>query len=399
MTGRSFWNVSAHEARAHALILAVAVWIVGAVRWMTGPFVGSGDFCFFYTSGWLARTGKVDVLYNSAAFHATQVDLFPPSADTWFPTVYPPQAGLLMAPLSALPYQWAMYLWGLGSLALTALILAGAYRAVRHHLPDMTLAILAAAAFQPLCELIVSGQISVVVLGACYLGWLALERDRRMLAGAALGLLAIKPQFGLPFAVIVLATRDWRMLTGALLCVLAQVLAVWATMGAEALTGFANMVPAILGNIDALEVATQRSHSIRALTRLAPVWLGLPLWVVTCGLVLWQVVRVWRSDAPLTVRFGLAILAAVLCNPHLIVYDAVLLMLPLLWFASWLHAEAYHGLLYGLFLMFFVPVGAFVRVQPTVLLMLAVVWLVTRQATSGAGGDGATRRPIHAVQT
>jgi hypothetical protein len=49
--------------------------------------------------------------------------------------------------------------------------------------------------------------------------------------------------------------------------------------------------------------------------------------------------------------------------------------------------------------MFFVPVGAFARVQPTVLLMLAVVWLVTRQATRGAGGDGATRHPIHAVQT
>jgi hypothetical protein len=386
-TRRSFWNVSAQEARAHALILAVAVWIVGAIRWMTGPFVGSGDFCFFYTCGWLARTGNVDRLYNSGAFHATQVALFPSSADTWFPTVYPPQAALLMAPISALPYQWAMYLWALGSLALTAIILAGAYRVVRHQLPDVTLAILAAAAFQPLCELIVSGQISVVVLGACYLGWLALERDRRMLAGAALGLLAIKPQFGLPFAVIVLATRNWRMLTGALLCVLAQVIAVWVTMGAEALTGFVNMVPAILGDIDGLEVATQRSHSIRALTRLTPVWLGLPLWVVTCGLVLWQVVRVWRSDAPLPVRFGLAMLAAVLCNPHLIVYDAVLLMLPLLWFASWLESGAYHGLLYGLFLMFFVPVGAFARVQPTVLLMLAIVWLVTRQATRPVEAD------------
>ena len=153
-------------------------------------------------------------------------------------------------------------------------------------------------------------------------------------------------------------------------------------MGAAALTGFAKMVPAILGNIDALEIATQRSHSIRALTRLPPAWLGLPLLVVTCGVVLWQVVRVWRSDAPLTVRFGLAILAAVLCNPHLIVYDAVILMLPLLWFASWLQARSYHGLLYALFFAFFVPVAAFSRVQPTVLLMLAIVWLVTRQATT-----------------
>src|SRR6185503_14054295 len=127
--------------------------------------------------------------------------------------------------------------------------------------------------------------------------------------------------------------------------------------------------------------------------RLAPVWIGLPLWVVTCGLVLWQVVRVWRSNAPLAVRFGLAMLAAVLCNPHLIVYDAVILMLPLLWFASWLESAAYQGLLYGLFLLFFVPVGALTRVQPTVLLMLAIVWLVTRQATSGTRAAGAQGVP------
>jgi hypothetical protein len=242
--------------------------------------------------------------------------------------------------------------------------------------------ILAAAAFQPLCELIVSGQIAVLVLGACYLGWWALDRDRHILAGAALGLLAIKPQFGMPFAVIVLATRDWRMLGGALASVLVQCALIWAAIGPEALTGFASMVPVTLGDIDMLETATQRSHSIRALTRLAPIWVGLPLWVVACGLVLWQVVRVWQSDAPLIVRFGLAMLAAVLCNPHLIVYDAVVLMLPLLWFAAWLQTGAYRGVLYGLFLLFFVPVGAFTLVQPTVLLMLALVWLVARQVTA-----------------
>jgi hypothetical protein len=384
MVRRSFWTVSAHEVRGHALILALAVWIVGAVRWMTGPFVGSGDFPFFYTCGWLARTGQLDRLYNAEAFHATQVTLVPSSGALWFPTVYPPQAALLMAPLSALPYQWAMYLWAAGSLVLIAVILAGAYGAVRNKLPDRLLAILGAAAFQPLCELIVSGQVAIAILGACYLGWLALEGNRRVLAGAALGLLAIKPQFGLPFAVIVIATRDWRMLTGALLSVLVQAVGIWATMGPEAFNGFAKMVPAILGNMDVLEVATQRSHSIRALTRLAPLWIGLPVWITTSGVVLWQVVRVWRSDAPLVVRFGLAMLAAVLCNPHLIVYDAVILMLPLLWFASWLETGMYRGVLYGLFLGFFVPVAAFTRVQPTVLLMLAVVWLVARQSARQA---------------
>ena len=384
MVARSFWSVSAHEVRGHALILAVAVWIVAAVRWMTGPSAGSGDFPFFYTAGWLARSGNVSLLYNADAFHATQVALVPSSAVLWFPTVYPPQAALLMAPISALPYAWAMYLWAAGSLALTAVILAGAYGAVRQQLPDRVLVFLTAAAFQPLCELIVSGQVSVVVLAACYLGWRALERERHTLAGAALGLLAIKPQFGLPFAVIVIATRDWRMLRGAAMSVLVQVLAIWAMMGPEALTGFAKMAPAILGNIDVLEVATQRSHSIRALTRLAPLWVGLPIWVATCAIVLRQVVRVWRSDAPLVVRFGLAILAAVLCNPHLIVYDAVILMLPLLWFASWLEAGLYRGVLYGLFLGFFMPLAVITRVQPTVLLMLALAWLVTRQASGKA---------------
>ena len=38
---------------------------------------------------------------------------------------------------------------------------------------------------------------TTILLVACAAGWLALERGRPLLAGLALGVLALKPRFGL----------------------------------------------------------------------------------------------------------------------------------------------------------------------------------------------------------
>jgi hypothetical protein len=68
-------------------------------------------------------------------------------------------------------------------------------------------------------------------------------------------------------------------------------------------------------------------------------------------------------------------------QPHLIVYDAAILILPLMWFGSEVLEQAtaddarrYATLVYGLFLAFFIPTAAFVPVQISVLLMLWLFW-------------------------
>jgi hypothetical protein len=256
---------------------------------------------------------------------------------------------------------------------------------VAARLPDRTFVIAAAAAFPPFWSLILHGQVTVILLVAFWAGWLALERHRHWLAGLAFGLLAIKPQFGIPLAVVVLVCGEWAMLAGAATSVAAQAAVVWLMLGAEPFTAFAANVPTMIAFADLLEPKPFMSHSLRALTRLAPNWIGPPLWTLLAGIVLWYTVRAWKSDAPVRVRLGVVILAATLVNPHVIIYDLTVLALPLIWFGSYMQepprqkdAEPYWIAVYWLFVLTFMPTAAAIGLQASVFVMVALLVLVSR---------------------
>jgi hypothetical protein len=107
-----------------------------------------------------------------------------------------------------------------------------------------------------------------------------------LLAGCALGLLAIKPRFGLPFVAIVLARRDWAMLSGALACAAVQTALVWALFGTSSSSAYVAYMALVLPHADLLEAKPYLSHSLRAVIRLLPAWIGLPMWGVVAGWVL-----------------------------------------------------------------------------------------------------------------
>lgn len=377
--------MGARRARHHAIIFALTMWIItlistfggSGLRSLAGP-LNAIDFVQFYTLGHLADARQMAQAYDGVSFHAAQAALVPASAEYLYPPVYPPQTALLLVPFSRLSYGLAAFVWTALNVMIYAAIVWYAWRAVSDVLTDRVLVFFAAAAFPPFWYDVFHGQIAVVILAACCLAWAALRRRHHFLAGCALGLLAIKPQFGLPFVAIVLARRDWAMLGGALACAGVQIGLVWALLGASSLSGYAAYMALVLPHADLLEAKPYLSHSLRAITRLLPMWLGVPVWAAIAGWVLWRTARAWRTDAPLDVRFGLVMLAAVLVNPHLIVYDATILVLPLLWFGAWIqraartHARQYGFVVYGLFVTLFVPTAAAIRVQLSVLLML---WL------------------------
>jgi alpha-1,2-mannosyltransferase len=262
-------------------------------------------------------------------------------------------------------------------------------------LPDRSVMVIAAVAFPPFWMLVLYGQITILILAAFWAGWMALERGHRVLAGAAFGLLAIKPQFGIPLAVVVLARRDWRMLWGAVASVALQSGAAWVVLGPEAFRGFASSLRLIAGNVDLLESKPIYSHSLRTLTRLVPDWIGIPLWIVAAVIVLWYTARVWKSDAPIRVRMGMVILASVLVNPHVIVYDATVLALPLIWFAAYMQEEPrqvfaanFWKTVCWLFAAFLVPTSSAIGLQMSVPLMIWLLVLIKRAAlTSGDSGS------------
>ncbi|HLG57309.1 MAG TPA: glycosyltransferase family 87 protein [Vicinamibacterales bacterium] len=395
------WPRSMVQAKGHAVVLAALMWTAAAVvgfagsgdRGIAGPLKGA-DFVHFYTLGHLASAQQTEAIYNMTALHEAQVALVPASAPDLYPPVYPPQAAALFAPFSGWSYRSALLLWTSITIALYALIVWSAWTRVAGQLPDRTLVFAAAAAFPPFWSLIVYGQVTIVILVAFWAGWLALERRHHYLAGLAFGLLALKPQFGIPLAVIVLACGEWAMLAGAVSSVVAQAAAVWLMLGSSVFSGFAATVSATIAHEDWLEAKPFMSHSLRAVTRLLPNEVGLPLWIALAAAVLWYTVRVWKSDTPVRVRLGIVILASVLVNPHVIVYDVTLLVLPLIWFGAYMrgperHARApvFGATVYWLFAALFIPTAALIGVQMSVPLMMWLLVFVTRECDATCATD------------
>ena len=372
--------------------MAIVLWLAALVvfaagpgdRSIAGPLKGA-DFVQFYTIGSLVRTHQTATLYDFEALHRAQVALVPESAAELYPPVYPPQTALLFAPFSLLSFGAATLVWNLITIAAFALIVRSAWRPVATHLPDSTFVFAATAAFPPFWSLVLHGQTTILILIAFWLGWLALERKQPFLAGMAFGLLLVKPQFAIPLAVLVLVRREWAMLAGAVTAIALQIAAVTAVLGWSVLDAYAAFIPAMLQHADLLEPKPFQSHSLRALTRLAPAWIGLPLWAVLSAGVIAVAIRTWNTAAPLRVRLGLLILASVLVNPHLIVYDATVLALPLIWLGAFVNERArpaetatFWTIVYWLCVAFLAPSAAAIGGQISVVLMTWLVVLLAR---------------------
>jgi len=386
------WPRCARRAKVHAIITACVLWIALAAAFWAGSgdrnFAGTikgPDFLQFYTMGFLVNSGRTSALYDTTRFHEAQVGLVPTSGPELYPPVYPPHVALIFSPFSRLSFSTATFLWNMLTVLLFGGVIVTAWKAVSDQLRDGVFVVAAAAAFPPFWSLILFGQATIVIVLAFWLAWVALKDGRRFLAGVAFGALLFKPQFGLPVAIIVLVSRDWPIVFGGLVSVAVQYVVVVLTLGRDVVRAYANFVPIMIRYADLLEPKPFQSHSLRALTRLAPVSVGLPLWVMLSGVVLALAVGVWRSEAPASVQVGVCTMAALLINPHVIVYDAAVVGAPILWLGGYIQrvgseadARDYWICVYWLFVTFLMPTAFLIGVQVSVLLMIWLLILIAR---------------------
>jgi hypothetical protein len=135
-----------------------------------------------------------------------------------------------------------------------------------------------------------------------------------------------------------------------------------------------------------LEPRPYQLHSIRAITKLIPgLWLGSAVWGLLSAFVAIRTIRVWRSGAEVAVRMAVLVIASVLVNPHLNIYDATVLALPFLWLGGWVQRSqgaetrtVFWLMVYGLFLLYLFPTALIIRVQLSVLLLGWFFIVVTR---------------------
>jgi len=383
--------------RTHAVALTVVLW-AGTVWLVATPGMldrfgqlKAPDFAQFYTAGLLVAQGRVQSLYDWPAF-AAALKTAPSIRDLLYLSVYPPQVALLFAPLAQLPYVVALLTWTLSSGAVYALVVWSVLRRAGWPASWMKTLALLAVGNPALQQTLLNGQISVLPTLCVALAWWAWQKRRPLLVGVALGSLVLKPQLlTIAFAAMVLSP-SMRLAAGVAIGVLAQVALVMVVLGRAVWTDYAAAAGRVLAHPEAFEPKLWQLHSLKGAVELlldhsraaTAVWL-LAI-VVTLLLARRAVSRI--GDRGLS--FAIITVAGLMVDPHLYIYDLVILVVPFALIAD----AARRGL--GVrsarvaYALYWAPLvgtlAAATHVQLTS--VLAMAWLWTCGSESRRGSDG-----------
>ncbi len=383
--------LTAGRVRIHGLLLAVCLWTVYAVDISTpglldrNGLVKGTDFLHFYTLGNLALHGRGDLLYNMRAQAELARELVAQAPDSLYVPLYGPQLSLFFAPFARLPYGWALTAW----LAVNVLIYAFCCHAVWKSCPSLqayrSTVLILAIAFPGFFHVLAWGQTSGLALLCFTLAYLALRRDRALLAGLAIGSLIFKPQLGLAAAVVFVLAREWKVVAGAVAAASIQLAAAWMLYGGEVMRAYFHALMHLREVLPLLEPRLYQTHSLRSFWSLLLPWprVAFALYAICALGVLVLAIRAWRSEAPLSVRFSALLLATVLVSPHLTVYDLVILAPAFLLLGDWAlgHREQkvaprIQQLIYVCYLLFLTgPLARMTHVQLSVAAMTALLWI------------------------
>ena len=380
--------------RAQAIVLALCLWGVCFVDFASpGLFDRAGnikfqDFLPLYVSARLISEHRALDLYNqSASENEMQTVIHEsasrPPARVRLPNLYGPQVGLLFVPLTRFSFQTAAWIWVALSAATYAACIFLVWKSCPALLQHFAIVAVAALAFPPVFHFFVRAQISILPL-ACFTAAFLAFRDRRdWLAGIALGLLIFKPQFLVAIPLVLLLARSWRTLFGLVLSAAAQLGLTTIYFGVPLMRSYFDMLwhtSRWLGAAE-LSLAPIQMHSLRSFWSLLIPWPtpAFGLYVLSSFLAIVIAAAIWKSSRPLPLRFSALTLAAVLVNPHLFVYDLLVLAPVLLLLADWTLSHTFSAPIRLLSYLAFItplfgPLSQWTHLQLSIPVFFALLW-------------------------
>jgi hypothetical protein len=393
--------------RAQAVLLAVCLWGVCAVDFATpGLYDRAGNIKFqdllpLYVSSRMIAQGRAGELYKQGTVAAeTQSTIYQMDASrvrrVVLPNLYGPQVSLLFVPLARLSFLAAAGIWVILSLLAFFVCRSLVWKSCLSLRAHAGFVAIAAAAFPPLFHFFVRGQLSVLVLACFTAAYLAFRADRNWLAGIALGFLVFKPQFLIAIPLVLLLVRAWTTLAGIVVSSSVQLAATWLYFGPAVMRAYFDTLRHMsrwMGAVE-LNLAPIQMHSLRSFwTLLIPSPdAALALYLLSSMIVIAIAASVWKSSSLLALRFSALTLAAVLVNPHLFIYDLLVLAPALLLLVDWIVTNPTHSdrvavtlLSYLAFVLpLFGPLSRWTHVQLSVPIFVALLWTLRRIAPAFA---------------
>jgi alpha-1,2-mannosyltransferase len=391
------WMTS-RRLRAHGLILALVLWSTYA--WILAVpglldrngLVKGTDFLHYYILGSLAREHRGADLYDMAGQSKLAQRLVPQAGRLFYVPLYGPQVSLLFAPLSALPYGWALSVWFMANAAIYAVCCYAVWRTCPRLRSDGLTVMIAALAYPAFFHLIAWGQTSALALACFTLAYLALCSGRMLSAGLAIGCLIFKPQLGLAAAFVFLLAQEWKVVFGAVAAAVAQLSTGWLYYGTSVMQDYLRHLTRVRDIFPQLEPRPYQMHSLRSFWDALVPWPHVAIWlyVATALVILSIAVLCWRSAPPVSLRFSALLIATVLASPHLTVYDLLILAPAFLLLTDWAlgnsSSERRVGpLLYLCYALPLIgPLAQWTHVQLSVPALAVLLWTIFRISKEAA---------------
>ncbi len=201
-----------------AIFTVLIVWVSFLLTSADGPKAISIDFRVYWAAGKMALDGDLLGVFDTERLTAVH-NVNP---QYWMPWLYPPGFLFLVAPLGAVSFATGFAIFSLLTVTLMTL-------AVRPFAAGSWVAWLAFSIAPAYLPMLVQGQNGLIWLAGLLAAFAALRDERWILAGIFIGLLTIKPQYGLLIPVALVAAGLWRtfLSASATTLVVAAVPTIW----------------------------------------------------------------------------------------------------------------------------------------------------------------------------
>lgn len=329
-----------------ALLAGLVVAYVALLRGghITSLTIRTGDFVQYFGISQLIIKGHGGAIYDFQRLsHVEELIVYPLSVQHGvLPYLYPPYFAIVVAPLSMLDYGAAYALW----LIVNCVLLVSTLFALERYagLGGRTAALvrLAGICSLPVVMTLALGQVSIVILALLASALLAARARRHELAGAALALALIKPPYVVPFLIIFIVQRRWRTIAAFGATGVGLLLLPIPVLGLSINRVYADLLiavnqwqgkgGAVVYHHVTIAAATYDPHVNQGIYGFSQLLLAsgparlsaLGLTLLFVAVLVWSA---WRSRA-IDLPFALAAVVALLINPHVLVHDLTLLLIP-----------------------------------------------------------------------
>ncbi|MGV7211760.1 glycosyltransferase family 87 protein [Bradyrhizobium sp. UFLA05-112] len=283
------------------------------------------DFVNVWAAGRLALDGNAIQAWDWQVQKQVEVAVLGQDFSGYFAWHYPPPFLFVAAFLAQFPYAVAFAGWAFASML--------PYVALMRAIVGRSFGVMLAIAFPATFDNLAIGQngfLTASLIG----GTLYLLPRHQVLAGICLGLLTYKPQYGLLFPLVLVASGEWKVFVSAAITAVCVVLTSMLVFGVESWVAFLHWMPMISKAVLSEGAESWlRLQSVFAMVRClgGSETLGWALQAVVASAVAIGLVLMWRSKVPYALKAAALATGTLLCSPYTYMYDFAVLAIPVAW--------------------------------------------------------------------